>query len=166
MQCDDRTIIIFRTACFPAPTTPDLPPICPVFPVSISAVTAVSAATLTAAAASVFTSTYRNDTSSKHTSTPLSEAPNFRHFLHPMRRNRRIKQCENTLGRSHAVHRNMEERPQLAQRNEEIRGKKHYQQHAWQAAMRHHSHTARSIRPRRPRHPRMRRRPWAVSERS
>ena len=44
----------------------------PVFPVSISAVTAVSAA----AAASAFTSTYRKDTSSKHTSTPLSEAPN------------------------------------------------------------------------------------------
>ena len=66
----------FDMPVFPAPTTPDFPPICPVFPVSISVVTAVSAATLTAAAASVFTSTYRNDTSSKHTSTPLSEAPN------------------------------------------------------------------------------------------
>ena len=51
-------------------------PVFPVFPVSASAVAAVSAATLTAAAASASTSAYRNDTSSKHTSTPLSEAPN------------------------------------------------------------------------------------------
>ena len=44
----------------------------PVLPVSTSAVAAVSAA----AAASAFTSTYRKDTSSKHTFTSSSEAPN------------------------------------------------------------------------------------------
>ena len=52
----------FGMPVFPAPTTPNFSP---VSPVSTSA-TAVSAAT----------SAYRNDTSSKHTSTPLSEAPN------------------------------------------------------------------------------------------
>ena len=114
MQCDDRTIAIFRHACFSGTNHTGLFPGFPGFHIRRSTCSHVRIS--------------ERHVIKAHVHTVIGSAE-FRHSLHSVRRNRRIKQCENTLGRSHTVHRNMEERTQLAQRNEEIRGKKHYQQH-------------------------------------
>ena len=115
MQCDDRTIVIFRHACFSGTNHTGFFPGFPGFRIRRSTCSHVRIS--------------ERHVIKAHVHTVIGSAE-FRHSLHSVRRNRRIKQCENTLGRSHTVHRNMEERTQLAQRNEEIRGKKHYQQHA------------------------------------
>ena len=115
MQCDDRTIVIFRHACFSGTNHTGFFPGFPGFHIRHSRIRS-------------HVRISERHVIKAHVHTVIGSAE-FRHSLHSVRRNRRIKQCENTLGRSHTVHRNMEERTQLAQRNEEIRGKKHYQQH-------------------------------------
>ena len=130
MQCDDRTIIIFRHACFSSTNHTGLSPDLSSFSsFHIRRHSRIRSHTHSRRSVRIHVHISERHVIKAHVHTVIGSAE-FRHFLHPMRRNRRIKQCENTLGRSHAVHRDMEERPQLAQRNEEIRGKKHYQQHA------------------------------------
>lgn len=51
-----------------------------------------------------------------------SGSPEFRQFLAAMLRFGRVEQRENTFRGRHAVHRNVEIRAELSQRNEEIGG--------------------------------------------
>lgn len=62
----------------------------------------------------------RNTTKLHADTTPGS--PEFRQFLAAMLRFGRVEQRENTFRGRHAVHRNVEIRAELSQRNEEIGG--------------------------------------------
>ena len=81
MQCDDRTIVIFRHACFSGTNHTGFFPGFHIRHSRIRSHVRISERHVIKA----------------HVHTVIGSAE-FRHSLHSVRRNRRIKQCENTLG--------------------------------------------------------------------
>ena len=98
MQCDDRTIVIFRHACFSSTNHTGLFPGFSSFPsFRIRRRSRIRSHTHSRCSVRAHVRISERHVIKAHVHTVIGSTE-FRHFLHPMRRNRRIKQCENTLG--------------------------------------------------------------------